>query len=109
METKRFQKNDDRFVCLNCGREVPPLVKTSRNHCPYCLWSLHVDVMPGDRANECRGMMEPISVVTDPRKGYIIIHKCLKCGETHRNRAALDGNVPDDPDLLIKLTVNPLG
>ena len=39
METKRFSKNDSGFICEHCGREVPPLGYTSRNHCPYCLWS----------------------------------------------------------------------
>ena len=56
METKRFTKNDSGFVCANCGREVPPLGYSSRNHCPYCLCSLHVDVNPGDRAADCGGI-----------------------------------------------------
>ncbi|MGM9637751.1 MAG: RNHCP domain-containing protein [Eubacteriales bacterium] len=104
METKRFSKNDNGFVCLHCGREVPPLVKTSRNHCPYCLWSLHVDILPGDRANDCGGLLEPISVLPDAKKGYIILHRCQKCGELRRNKAALEGNIPDDRKLLISLT-----
>ena len=46
-----------------------------------------------------------IPVVTDPKKGYIIIHKCDKCGEIRRNRAANEAKVqPDDINLLIKLT-----
>ena len=24
-----------------------------RNHCPNCLYSLHVDIEPGDRESEC--------------------------------------------------------
>ena len=60
MEQKRFTKNDSGFVCAHCGKTVEPLGFTSRNHCPFCLWSLHVDINPGDRANECRGQMEPI-------------------------------------------------
>jgi hypothetical protein len=51
MENKRFVKNDDFFVCVHCGKEVKPLGYTSRDHCPFCLWSVHVDVNPGDRAN----------------------------------------------------------
>lgn len=105
METKRFFKNDTGFTCLHCGREVPPLIKTSRNHCPYCLWSLHVDILPGDRANDCGGLLEPISVLPDAKKGYVILHKCQKCGELRRNKAALEGNIPDDRKLLIALTV----
>ena len=105
METKRFTKNDNGFTCKNCGREVLPLGYTSRNHCPFCLWSLHVDVLPGDRACECRGPMEPIRTEPDPRKGFIIIHRCTVCGEIHRNRAAHEARVqPDDRRLLIRLT-----
>ena len=102
---KRFSKNDDGFTCLHCGREVPPLGYTSRNHCPYCLWSIHVDVNPGDRANECRGALRPIRTEPDPKKGFIVIHRCEKCGEIRRNKAAESGNVPDNRRLLIKLTV----
>lgn len=100
MQTKRFTKNDDGFTCLNCGYAVPPLGYTSRNHCPKCLWSAHVDELPGDRASECGGALEPVSAVTDPKKGYIIIHKCKKCGAVRRNKAARD----DDIELIIKLT-----
>jgi hypothetical protein len=49
--------------------------------------------------------MEPVKVITDPKKGYIIIHKCTKCGELHRNKAAHEAKVqPDSMKLLIKLT-----
>lgn len=105
MEEKRFRKNDDSFICLGCGRQVEPLGYTSRNHCPFCLCSLHVDINPGDRACECGGLMIPIKVETDPKKGFIIVHKCTKCGEIKRNRAANEAKVqPDDTELLIKLT-----
>ena len=103
--SKRFSKNDDGFTCLYCGRYVPPLGYTSRNHCPYCLWSIHVDVNPGDRANECRGALRPIRTEPDSKKGFIVIHRCEKCGEIRRNKAAEKGDVPDDRRLLIKLTV----
>ena len=46
MEQKRFTKNDDTFICKNCGLEVKPLGYSSRNHCPRCLCSLHVDINP---------------------------------------------------------------
>ena len=106
METKLFTKNDNSFVCEHCGREVQPLGYSSRNHCPFCLWSKHLDINPGDRASECQGLMEPISAEPDPKKGYVIIHKCTKCGEIHRNRAAHEAKVqPDDIKLIIKLTV----
>jgi len=109
METKRFLKNDNGFICAHCGKEVKPLGYTSRNHCPFCLWSLHVDVNPGDRANECGGQMEPISVQPDAKKGFIIVHRCQRCGELHRNRAAHEAEVqPDNKKLLIALTARPV-
>ena len=102
---KRFSKNDASFVCVNCGKEVPPLGYTSRNHCPYCLWSVHVDVNPGDRANECRGILRAVGAMPDAKKGYIIVHRCEKCGKTVRNKAAHEAKVqPDNLKLLISLT-----
>jgi formylmethanofuran dehydrogenase subunit E len=105
MEDKRFKKNDAGFVCKNCGSEVLHLGYTSRNHCPFCLCSLHVDINPGDRANDCGGILRPIQTLPDPKKGFIIIHRCERCGEVVRNRSAHEAKVqPDDMDLIIKLT-----
>jgi len=105
-ETKRFSKNDGGFVCANCGRETAPLIYTSRNHCPHCLHSLHVDVNPGDRKNPCGGVMKPVSSEpsADLKAGYTITFRCEKCGAKSRNRAAKD----DTKKLLIALT-NPEG
>lgn len=105
LEEKKFKKNDEGFICDNCGFKVLPLGKSSRDHCPKCLYSLHVDINPGDRANECKGRLRPVSVTPDSRKGYIINYVCEKCGESHRNRAAYPAEVqPDNVNLLIKLT-----
>lgn len=100
METARFTKNDSGFTCTHCGREVAPLRYTSRNHCPYCLWSMHLDVNPGDRASDCMAPLEPVTAAPDPKRGYIITHRCTKCGELRRNKAAQD----DDIRLIIQLT-----
>ena len=109
METKRFRKNDAGFLCKNCGRKVLPLGSSSRNHCPFCLCSLHVDVNPGDRANPCGGLLRPIRVEPDARRGFIIIHKCEKCGAIVRCKAAHEAKIqPDDTDLLIHLTADSL-
>ena len=112
MENARFTKNDNGFKCANCGFEVMPLGTTSRNHCPRCLCSLHVDINPGDRACNCGGILEPVSAEPDPKKGYVITHKCRKCGLISKNKAALrnpKSKLPDeqydDEDFLIKLTV----
>ncbi|GGJ18024.1 RNHCP domain-containing protein [Deinococcus roseus] len=99
------QGTNQNFTCQNCGFEVPALQNGSvRNHCPRCLHSLHVDIQPGDRANPCKGMLEPVAVEHNAKKGWIIVHKCKKCGEVSRNKAALDDPTPDDYDLIIKLT-----
>lgn len=105
MENKRFTKNDNGFICKNCGKEVLPLGYTSRNHCPFCLCSLHVDINPGDRSNDCGGILRPIKTEPDPKKGYVIIHRCDKCGAVVRNKAAHEAKVqPDDMNLIIRLT-----
>ena len=100
METKRFTKNDDGFICENCGKEVLPLGYSSRNHCPHCLFSKHLDENPGDRASDCGGKMEPVGAQPDAKKGFVIAHRCQKCGAIRHNKAAKD----DKTSLLIKLT-----
>ena len=105
MEQKRFTKNDSGFTCLYCGREVLPLGYSSRNHCPFCLASLHVDDLPGDRANACGGIMLPFRAEPDAKRGYIICHRCTKCGAVRRCRTAHEAPVqPDDMSLIIGLT-----
>jgi DNA-directed RNA polymerase subunit RPC12/RpoP len=106
MQTRRFTTNDAGFVCANCGLEVAPLGNTSRNHCPSCLCSLHVDVYPGDRACACHGLMRPVGVETEGRRGYVLVHRCERCGEVRRNRAVPEAAVqPDDFGRLIELSL----
>lgn len=93
-------KNDNGFVCVNCGKTVEKLGVTSRNHCPYCLHSLHVDIIPGDRANTCKGVLKPIAVENNSKKGYVIVFKCTKCGAITRNKSAPD----DDFDTLLAIS-----
>ncbi len=102
---KRFTKNDQGFVCVNCGRQVEPLEYSSRDHCPFCLCSLHVDVTPGDRANPCQGLLRPVGAEPDAKKGFIIRYRCQKCGKFTRCRAALGRGQADDMERLIQLTV----
>ena len=66
-----FTKIDEEFICENCGKHVPKLGYTCRNHCPYCLHSKHVDINPGDRAETCHGTLEPIGLEIDSKKGYV--------------------------------------
>ena len=97
---RNFKKIDEEFKCENCGKYVEKLGYTCRNHCPSCLHSKHVDINPGDRAETCHGILEPVSVEISPKKGYVIIFKCKKCGAIRRNKAAED----DDMNLIIKLS-----
>ena len=92
-------KNDNGFICRHCGREVEPLGYTSRDHCPFCLYSIHIDNVPGDRANNCLGDLVPISVEPSSKKGYIITYKCSKCGEKKRNKSAED----DSFEVMLKI------
>ncbi|NBJ71493.1 MULTISPECIES: RNHCP domain-containing protein [Clostridia] len=79
------------FQCEKCGAEVVALTNGSyRNHCPYCLYSKHVDNNPGDRLSECKGLMKPIALDYAAKKGYQIIHQCIKCKKTQKNKVAID-------------------
>ena len=97
---KNFTMRDEEFICDNCQRKVYPLKYTARDHCPYCLYSKHLDILPGDRKNTCHGLLKPIGIEKF-KDTYKIIYKCEKCGETHKNIIAKD----DDMDLIIKLSV----
>ena len=98
---KTFTEIDEEFICENCGRKVEKLEYSCRNHCNHCLYSKHVDKNPGDRAEECHGLLEPIGIEISSKKGYIIIYKWKKCGAIRKNKAAKDDNM----DLIIKLSV----
>jgi len=49
--------------------------------------------------------MEPIAITVRGDGEWVLIHKCLGCGELHLNRSAGD----DSPLLLLRLAVRPLG
>ena len=106
--SRRFtaQGTNTPFVCASCGATVAPLGNGSvRNHCPACLHSLHLDVFPGDRASDCGGDMVPVGVDHHPKKGWMILHRCAKCGFEGRNKAALDDpHQPDDYGLIVELS-----
>ncbi|MBR3511139.1 MAG: RNHCP domain-containing protein [Alphaproteobacteria bacterium] len=97
---KTFVKRVENFTCAHCGAFVNGNGYT--NHCPKCLWSCHVDNNPGDRMSDCGGMMRPIAVSPD-KDGYIITHKCEKCGKTIKQHSAPD----DDIDTIIAISSNP--
>lgn len=83
------------FRCRHCKMFVGPVPYggKNRNHCPYCLYSRHVDGRtPGDRASDCGGSMAPIGSFTRPRGEQAIVHRCLSCGFERHNRVAADDN-----------------
>ncbi|MDO4276507.1 MAG: RNHCP domain-containing protein [Eubacteriales bacterium] len=96
----------DPFTCKVCGRPVVPYGAGSdhRNHCPNCLSSLHLDNEPGDRAADCGGVMDPISVWVRKNGEWAIIHRCRMCGALSSNRIAAD----DNPMKLMSLAMKPV-
>lgn len=91
------------FVCRKCRRHVKPSAYGSehRNHCPWCLNSIHVDDAPGDRSSACGGTMEPIAIWVRRDGEWAIVHRCHSCGTLKSNRIAAD----DDPWSLMSLAV----
>ena len=105
----------DDFICSHCRGQVKANFSVgtkNRNHCPKCLFSLHVDNAPGDRKADCGGDMKPIGL-TFKEEGLdkygkkvqgeiMLIHKCDKCGKININRIAGD----DDSDEILKIYDN---
>ena len=96
---KNFSKLDEEFICENCGENVKKLNYTSRDHCPHCLYSKHVDINPGDRSNTCLGLLVPIEIEKF-KNTFKIIYKCKKCNKMHKNVIATD----DDFNKIIDLS-----
>jgi len=99
------QEENAGFCCENCGRWVVPLNNGSyRNHCPFCLYSKHVDVVPGDRMSECGGLMKPVRLKHKGGKGLQIVFRCLRCGDERVNAIAQRTVQPDDIEQLVVLS-----
>ena len=97
---------DDSFTCGHCHRFVGSLPSGGhhRNHCPYCLYSRHVDAeRSGDRASPCGGMMAPIGAFQRPNGEHVLVHRCECCGFERFNRLGAD----DDFELALSLPVVP--
>jgi len=91
------------FQCLRCGADVQPSTDGSyRNHCPFCLYSLHVDVRPGDRRSRCGSLMRPVGLRRCGRRPQLV-HRCLGCGQVKVNRVVEIGRQPDDIDVIVTL------
>ena len=92
------------FRCAHCHAHVSCAHLLSgvnnRNHCPYCLWSCHLDLyMAGDRLSACKAPMKPIGLTMkkgrnkyqrDARGELMVIHECVECKILSINRIAAD-------------------
>jgi hypothetical protein len=105
--TRARSSGPDSFRCRTCRLDVPldaPGTK-HRNHCPTCLWSLHVDDdLPGDRDADCAGSMEPIAVTVGDDGEWSLVHRCGGCAAVRVNRIAGDDNAL----VLMRIAVRPL-
>ena len=94
-----FTEIDEEFVCEHCGKNVPKLNYSCRDHCPFCLYAKHVDINPGDRECSCQGLLRPVGLEKN-KKGYQIVYICTKCGQTKKNIVADD----DSYDKILRLS-----
>jgi hypothetical protein len=92
------------FKCIHCRNFVSAgyllAGVNNRNHCPYCLWSRHMDLFKaGDRMSACKGPMEPVGLTM--KRGYkkykstsggelMLAHLCADCEQISINRIAAD-------------------
>lgn len=98
---------EESFTCKNCGWLVSPggAGTDHRNHCPNCLYSLHLDIEPGDREADCGALMEPVAVWVRKNGEWAIIHRCRSCAMMSSNRIAAD----DNPVKLMSIAMKPIG
>jgi len=99
--TSKFKRTVENFVCEHCGVQVTGNGYT--NHCPKCLWSKHVDINPGDRANYCHDLMQPIGIEKHGDTTNVV-HKCVKCGFTKHNKSTSEDNF----ETILRLSQNPV-
>lgn len=99
------------FECAHCGHIVSSAHWLSgvnnRNHCPYCLWSRHLDLYgAGDRLSACKAPMRPAALTckrsrnkyASGRGELMLVHQCTDCDVISINRIAAD----DDVDTLLE-------
>jgi DNA-directed RNA polymerase subunit RPC12/RpoP len=100
------KEENTNFKCVVCKKLIKRLQNgTYRNHCPFCLSSLHLDdLIPGDRKSSCGGIMIACRIKFNGKKGWQIIHRCIKCGVEKSNKIAEGDIQPDDWNKIINLT-----
>ena len=96
---KKFIMKDENFICENCDKKVEKLGYTARDHCPFCLYSKHVDINPGDRQNTCQGLLKPIGIEKF-KDSFKILYRCERCNKEHKNIMAKD----DDMNIIITIS-----
>jgi hypothetical protein len=101
---KYFASSFGDFICAHCHTTVSSAHFLSgvnnRNHCPYCLWSCHLDLyVAGDRLCACKAPMKPVGLTMkkgrnkyqrEPRGELMLIHECVECKTLSINRIAAD-------------------
>ena len=101
------------FKCAHCRVIVPSAHLVSgvnnRNHCPYCLWSCHLDLYAaGDRLSACKAPMKPIGLTLktgrnkyqrEARGELMLVHQCTECRTLSINRIAAD----DDSETVLAI------
>ena len=111
MRTRAISSPFGDFRCSNCHVIVSSAHLLSgvnnRNHCPYCLWSSHLDLFAaGDRLSACKALMKPIGLTMkksrnkyqrEPRGELMLIHECVECKSLAINRIAAD----DDSEMVM--------
>ena len=95
--SSKFKRKIEDFICENCTTAIKGDGFT--NHCSRCLYSKHVDVFPGDRAENCGGLMKPISALENGGE-WSIIQQCQKCGKQQKNKISKD----DDFEEVVKIS-----
>lgn len=84
---------DESFTCVWCAEPVSPGGARVRDHCPRCLRSLHVDIVPGDRAADCGGILHPTSMTLSGGE-VVVQYRCGTCQATHQVRAHPTDQLP---------------
>ena len=107
------------FRCAHCSYIVSSAHWLSgvnnRNHCPYCLWSRHLDLFEaGDRLAACKAPMRPVGLTQkNSRNKYarfgsgelMLVHLCTDCERISINRIASD----DVPQAIMEVFEASLG
>lgn len=111
--TRHYLSSFKEFRCSHCHVIVPcaNLISAvnNRNHCPYCLWSRHLDLFSaGDRLSACKAPMKPVGLAikrsrdryrSGPRGELMLIHVCVECNSPSINRIAAD----DHPEAILSI------